>query len=309
MPDPSLWLVPGLLVALGLLGWAAAALDAVLGAAAAGRAAPLRAAAEPLREAARLLVQQRRTTTLPDALLWRLGGAGVLVAAALASVVTPLGSRPVADLTVGLVWWNAFMALLWVAVWLTGWGGNSVHPLVAGYRFVAQALAYEMPLAITLITVGLAASSLRVGAVVEAQRGLWFVVWMPAGFAVYLTCALALSFYGPLSAPVSTDAAGGVAAELSGVDRLVFLAGRYVVLAAAAAFAVPLFLGGDAGPGGPSPWWVLVKTLLVLALLVLARWRLPLVRPDRFEEVGWMVLLPVTLVQSLVVAIVVLARG
>ncbi|MFZ5851522.1 MAG: NADH-quinone oxidoreductase subunit H, partial [Actinomycetota bacterium] len=78
---------------------------------------------------------------------------------------------------------------------------------------------------------------------------------------------------------------------------------------AAAALAVPLFLGGGAGPLLPQGWWVLLKTLAVLGVLVAAKWRLPLVRPDRFEEFGWMVLLPLALVQSLFVAIVVLVRG
>lgn len=288
-----------------LLAYAAAALDGALGAVEAGRPAGQGLGA-PAREAARLLIRQRRTTVAPDALLWRVGGGAVLVVALLASVVTPFGRRSPADLSIGVVWWTAFMSLLWVAVWMTGWGPNSAYPLVAGYRFVAQALAYEMPLAISVISAATAADSLRVGDIVAAQRGLWYAVWMPAAFVVYLVCALAISFWGPLSTPVGSDLAGGVQAELSGVDRLVFLVGRYVVLAAAAAFAVPLYLGGGLGPLLPPELWVLLKTGLVLGLLVLFRWRLPAVRMDRFESFGWVVLLPVALVQSLIVAVVVL---
>jgi NADH-quinone oxidoreductase subunit H len=100
-----------------------------------------------------------------------------------------------------------------------------------------------------------------------------------------------------------------VQAELAGVDRLVFLVGRYLVLAAAAAFAVPLFLGGGAGPLLPDWAWTVLKTLLVLGVLVWARWRLPLVRMDRFEEWSWVVLLPVTLAQLFVVCVVVLVAS
>ncbi len=302
-----LWSVLVLMPAAGAFALFAAALDALLAAAAYGRpVAP--AGAAPLREVARLLVTTRRTTPAPDAPLWRLGSAGVTVAALLASVVTPVGGYAVADLDIGVVWWTALMALLWVLVWLAGWGPNSAYSLVAGYRFIAQALAYEMPLALSVITAALAAGSLRLGAIVTAQQGLWYAAWMPVAFVVYLVCALAISFWGPFGQPVAADLAGGVRAELSGVDRLVFGAGRYVVLAAVAAFAVPLFLGGGLGPLLPAWLWSLLKMLAVLAALVLARWRLPLVRTDRFEELAWMVLIPAVLVQMFVVAVVVLVR-
>jgi NADH-quinone oxidoreductase subunit H len=100
-----------------------------------------------------------------------------------------------------------------------------------------------------------------------------------------------------------------VLAELSGVDRLLVQAGRYALLAAGAAFAVPMFLGGGAGPLLPGWAWVLVKTGALLAVLVWVRRHLPTVRPELFMEVGWVVLLPAVLVQDLVVAVVVAGRG
>ncbi len=196
--------------------------------------------------------------------------------------------------------------VLWAALWLTGWGANSVFGLVGGYRYVVQGLAYELPHMFALITAALGAESLRVGEIVEAQSGLWFAVWMPAAFVIYLISALAMSFWGPFDQPVGRDLSGGVALELSGVDRLVFLGGRYLLLTVSAAMAVPLFLGGGAGPLLPDWLWVLAKTVAVLGVLVWVRSRVPTVRMDRFTEVGWMVLIPVSLVQAFVVAVVVL---
>ena len=56
----------------------------------------------------------------------------------------------------------------------------------------------------------------------------------------------------------------------------------------------------------PPVAWQLVKTLLVLAVMVLLRWRLPLVRAERFEELAWLVLLPAVLLQALVVSVLAL---
>jgi NADH-quinone oxidoreductase subunit H len=176
---------------------------------------------------------------------------------------------------------------------------------VGGYRFVAQGLAYELPHMFALITVALGAGSLRMTGAVQAQQGVWFVVWMPVAFVIYLISALAMAFWGPMSHPLGADIAGGVTAELSGPDRLVFQAGRYALLVVAAAAAVPLFLGGGAGPALPAWVWTAVKTAAVLAVLVWLGHRLPAVRMNRFMQFSWLVLIPASLLQLLVVGIVV----
>ncbi|MFR9802738.1 NADH-quinone oxidoreductase subunit H [Pseudonocardia sp. RS010] len=310
MPPPTealpVWWALLLPVVLIVVGWTAASIDAAVTARAAGRPAGFGA---PAHEVARLLVGQRRRTIAADPVLWRAGPALLPVAAVLAAVVVPLGTRPVADLEIGVVWFNAMEVLAWAAVWMAGWGPNSVLSLVGGYRFVAQGLAYELPHMFAIITAALGAQSLRIGDIVAAQQDLWFVVIMPVAFVVFLVSAASMAFWGPFDAPVAGDLAGGVAAELSGVDRLLFVGGRWLLLTAAAAMAVPLFLGGGAGPLLP-PWlWVALKTVAVLVVLVWARRRFPTIRMDRWTEISWMVLVPLTLAQALVVSVVVLMQG
>lgn len=305
-----LWWVLVLPVLLIVVAAAVVAADTAVDARARGdRAGMLDVAAAPLREGARLLVGQRRRTVAADSVLWRVGGAVLPVAALLAAAVIPLGSRPVADLTDGVVWFNAMEVLAWAAVWMVGWGPDSALGLVGGYRFVAQGLAYELPHMFALITAALAAGSLRVTDIVAAQQDLWFVVIMPVAFVVYLLSAMAMAFWGPFDAAVGRDVAGGAAAELSGVDRLVFSGGRWLLLVVAVAMAVPLFLGGGAGPWLPAWVWVAVKTGVLLAAVLWLRRRLPTVRMDRFTEVSWVVLVPLSIAQALVVALVVLGRG
>lgn len=302
-----LWSVVVLLPGLAVAALATAGLDAALDARSAGRGA-VSAATAPLREVVRLLVQQRRTTIAADSLLWRLGVVVLPVAAVLAALVLPLGFRSVRDLGVGVVWFNAMEVLAWSAVWLVGWGPNSPYGLIGGYRFVAQGLAYELPHMLSLITAALAAETLRVGGIADAQAGLWFVVWMPVAFVLFVLSALAMAFWGPFDHPLSVDVAGGAAAELSGVDRLVFLGGRRLLFVVASAMSVPLFLGGGHGPWLPAWLWTVVKTAAVLALLVGLRRRLPTLRMERYAELAWVVLVPLAILQAFAVALVVLAR-
>ena len=302
MTVPAVWAVLAGVIVLALA-WFAAVVDG------AGSGRGHRAVlSRPLRETARLLRQRRRVTLEADTMLWRIGGSGLVVIAMLMVIVVPLGKWTVFDPPVGVVWFNAMDVCVWALVWLTGWGANAAHSLVGGYRFLAHALGYELPLMFALVGPPIAARSLRVGDVVAAQSGLWFAVWMPVAVVVYGIGVLGFSVWGPFSAAAGGDVAGGVLSELSGIDRLLFSLGRYSLLAAGAAFAVPMFLGGGAGPLLPGWLWVLLKTLAVLTILVLARRRLPVLRPDRFMEVGWLVLLPAALLQVLVVSVVAVWR-
>lgn len=303
MSGAALWAVPLAAALLLLAAAAAAVLDTALDPVRPAGAATL---ARPVAETARLLRQRRRTTVAPDELLWRIGTAGPLVIALLMAVVIPLGGHAVADLSVGLVWFNAADVLVWAAVWLAGWGPNSVFGLVGGYRFLAQALCYELPLMFALTAPALAAHSLAVGDIVAAQHGLWYAVWMPVAFAVFLVSVAGFAVWGPLGYPAGTDIAGGVLAETSGPDRLLLLAGRYALLAAGAAMGTALFLGGGAGPLLPGWLWSALKTLALLAVLLALRRRLPVLRADLIAAAAWVVVLPAVLLQLLIVSLVVI---
>lgn len=170
------------------------------------------------------------------------GCGGLLTIALLMAVVVPFGAEPVADLPVGLVWFNAIDVLLWALWWLTGWSSNGVGGLIGGYRFLAQALAYELPLMFSLTAAGVAAGSLRMSTIVSAQRTGWFVLQMPVAALVFVGSLVTYSTSPPFSQPRGVDAAGGVASELSGVDRWLVIVGRYALLAVGCGMAAALFL-------------------------------------------------------------------
>ncbi|MBP0456060.1 complex I subunit 1 family protein [Streptomyces montanisoli] len=301
----TLLAAPAMLFCLAAL---AVAANSVLDARDAGRSAGPAAAMRPFLALPRALLTQPRRLPAPDVLLWRAGIAIVPVAAVLSTLVIPFGNVAVADLSVGVLWFNAMEVLTWAGLWLAGWGPNAAFSLVGGYRFLALGLAYELPLMFALISAATGAQSLRVGDIAAAQQGLWYAVWMPVAFVVYLAGVLAFGFLGPFAYPTGRDLAGGVLSDASGVEWLLLQAGRWLWLAAGAAMAVPLFLGGGAGPLLPAWAWSLIKTLAVLAVLVVAVRRLPLVRADRYVELAWVVLIPLTIAQTLVPALVDLAR-
>jgi NADH-quinone oxidoreductase subunit H len=287
---------------------AGAGTAAVLDAAVVAGARPARAIALPAIEAARLLRQRRRAVVGSDTPLRTAGCVLPLLVAGLMALVVPFGGPSLLTLSVGVVWFNAADVVLWSAWWLVGWGSNGVFGLVGGYRFLAQAMAYELPLMFSLAAPAVAAGSLSTDAVVAAQHDLWFAVQMPVALVVFLGCAAGFAAWGPFGHPAGADVGGGVGSELSGIDRLLLITGRYAVLAVAAAMGAVLFLGGPDGPVLPGWVWSAVKSVMLLGVLVALR-RLPALPAERIMRAAWLVVLPVTLAQLLVVAIIASAGG
>lgn len=279
-----------------------AVLDRTLGAWVGGRPLSLSdALMGPVRSGALRYLQARSSTERPDPEAWALAPAllGAIAAVALASI--PLGaSFAVADIPEGIVLFGAAMALVMVAVFLHGWSPNSALPLIGGYRFIALALSYEMPLALVLIAAALPAESLSVGAIIRSQAEMWNVVRQPLGLPIYLVPALGLAFWGPLALPDARDLAGGTMGEVSGTARLAWSIARAAVLFAAAAMGAAVFLGGWLGPALPGPVWMALKTLALLIVLLAAGHLIGRVRTERFVVLAWTILIPLALLDVFV---------
>ena len=282
--------------------YAVAVLDRVIGRSVERVPLGLREAfAFPVHAAALLLVQQRCTTERPDAALWAFAPAllGALAVAALVAVpLAPALGQP--DIASGIVYFGAAMAMVMVAVYLHGWSANSLFPLLGAYRFVAQALSYEMPLALVLIAAALPAQSLSVSEIVRSQAGLWNVVRQPLGLPLYLIAGLGLAFWGPLATPDASDLAGGTVSESSGAHYLAWRTARAAVLVSVAAMGAAVFLGGWLGPMLPGALWMAVKTFALLALMIGAGHLFARVRLERFVVVAWVVFIPLALVDVFV---------
>lgn len=264
----------------------------------------------PAQEAALLLLQRPTRTERPDAALWLLAPALLAAVAAGILAAIPIGSGLAAPaIDAGIVYVGALMPLVMVAVFVHGWAANSLFPLVGGYRFVALALSYEMPLVIVLIGAALPAQSLAIDAIVRSQAGLWNVARQPLGLPVYLVASLGLAFRGPLDAPDAADLAGGTSAERSGVDLLLWRAARNAILVAVAALGAAAFLGGSLGPWLPGPVWLTLKTLALIAVLLLVSHLVGRVRLERFVVIAWVVLLPLALVDVFAAGLVALLGG
>lgn len=279
-----------------------AVVDRVLGHATAGTGLRVAdAVGGPVGDGALLLLTRRSTSQRPDSQAWALAPAMLAAMAAVAVAAVPLAEGvAVADVDDGIVLIGAAFALVMVGVYLHGWSPNSPMPLIGGYRFVALALSYEMPLALVLIAAALPAESLSVGAIVASQHDVWNVVRQPLGLPLFLVVGTGLAGWGPLNMADGRDLAGGTTVEASGSARLAWEVARRSVVVAVAVVAAAVFLGGWQGPVLPGWMWMAVKTLAVAVLITGIGHRMARVRLERFVVVAWAVLIPLSLVDVFV---------
>lgn len=274
--------------------WLAAAFDGISLALIAGR--PIRdITGAPLRRAAALLTQQTSVTEHPDLLNWRLAPVLYFLLAALGMSVIPFGPGIVAaDFDASIVLWGACEALTVVVVFLHGWSANSLFPLIGGYRYVAIGLPVMLLSMFVLIAAAIPAESLSVSAIVESQSSIWNVVRQPLGLPLFLMLGLSLTLRGPFNYADSEDLVGGTAAEVSGSQRVMWELARLAMLVSVAAMASAIFLGGHLGPFLPGSLWLMIKTIALLAILVVAGHFFARVPPSHMMTMLWTVLLPLS---------------
>ena len=252
----------------------------------------------PILDASTLLRSESIVPRGADRLLFDSAPVVALAAIALAALVLPLSPGLVAlDPSIGIFYFMVCLGPFVVALMNAGWAANAKTGLLGTFRAAAILLAYEVPFGFAAIGPAMAAESLSTVSIVQAQANLWFVVWQPLGFAIYIVAALMIAVRRPFDiAHADTEVAGGVLAEYSGARLLLWRVVFDSVLIAVAAMGTVLFLGGWHGPVLPRPVWFALKTMVLATLLLGAGRRFPRLRHDQMLAIAWKVLLPASLV-------------
>jgi len=241
----------------------------------------------------------------------------------------------VARLDVGVLFVLAMASLGVYGVILGGWASNNRWSLLGGIRGSAQMISYEIAMGLALVAVVLTYGTLDLPAMVRAQGGGLFsggIFYQPIGFVVLLVAGIAESKRIPFDLPESeSELVSGYFTEYSGSKHLMFMMADFVEVVLVAALVTTLFFGGWQVPwlardGFHFPWGasvalsspvvaVLQVTAFALKLIfftwlqIVVRWTLPRFRYDQLMKLGWKGLLPLSLVNVVVTALVILLWG
>ncbi|MFB6261756.1 MAG: NADH-quinone oxidoreductase subunit H, partial [Thiohalorhabdaceae bacterium] len=165
-----------------------------------------------------------------------------------------------------------------------------------------------------LIGVIMAANSLNISEIVEAQAGgFWQWYWLPLLplFVIYFISGVAETNRLPFDvAEGESEIVAGFHVEYAGMTFALFFLAEYANMILISILTALLFLGGWYSPIPvapftwiPGPVWLLLKTALFLFFFLWLRATFPRFRYDQIMRLGWKVFIPVTLVWIAVVGV------
>jgi len=212
--------------------------------------------------------------------------------------ITP--SWGVADLNIGLLFFLAMGGINVYSVLLGGWSSANKYALIGAMRSSAQTISYEVFMGLSLMGVVAMAGTFNLREIVNAQQDLWYIVPQFLGFCNFLIAGFAVVHRHPFDQPeAEQELADGYHIEYSSMKFGMFFIGEYVGMLLISALVVTLFFGGWHGPFLPPFVWFVLKTSVFLMLFILVRASLPRPRYDRVMTFGWVVCLPLTLINLL----------
>ncbi len=232
----------------------------------------------------------------------------------------------IADVNIGILYLLAITSLGVYGVTLAGWSSNNKYSLLGGLRSSAQLISYELSMGLSIIGVLMISETLRLDQIVHKQAGYfwgWFPAWniflQPVAFIIFLVTAFAETNRLPFDLPeAEPELVGGYHTEYSGLKWGMFMLAEYANMIASSAVITSLFLGGWHFPYielfGLSPFVTsllqilafCVKVSIVVLVFIVIRWTLPRFRYDQLMNLGWKVMLPISLVNVLVTGLVML---
>ncbi|HEV3232573.1 MAG TPA: NADH-quinone oxidoreductase subunit NuoH [Candidatus Dormibacteraeota bacterium] len=274
---------------------------------------------QPLADVVKLLTKEDVRPMGRDNLLYLVAPAIMVVAAVGAFAVIPVAptfhvlgrdvTGYVTNLNVGLLYVFAVAGMSVYGIVLGGYASNSKYSLLGAMRSAAQIISYEMALGFSLVGAFIIAGDVNLGAIVGAQGHYWFVLLQPLGFAIYLVAATAEVNRAPFDLPeAEQELVAGYLTEYSGLKWGLYFLGEYINMVTVSAIAATVFLGGWQGPVLPGFMWFLLKVGAIIFVLFWLRATLPRLRYDRLMALGWKVLLPLSLLNIAITAVVVVLR-
>jgi NADH-quinone oxidoreductase subunit H len=216
------------------------------------------------------------------------------------------------DVSIGPLYVFALAGISFYGIMLGGWASGSKYSFLGAMRGAAQLISYEVSQGLALVGVIMTAGTLSLTGIVNAQRGMWYIVPQIVGFLIFMVASFAETNRAPFDL-VEADAelVAGYFTEYGGTGFVAFLFSEYVNMMVVSGIATTVFLGGWMLPFGiHPPGWVdpivvFAKMMIFMTIFIWIRATLPRLRYDQLMSFGWKVLLPLATLNLLVTACIV----
>ena len=266
-----------------------------------------------------------------DKFLFKIAPLIVLSSTFLLVAVVPFGPDAwFTDFEAGVFYMLAVSSVSVLGILIAGWSSANKYSLLGGLRAAGQLVAYELPMVLAVVGVVIQAGTMNLQKIVVAQNtgsifgfdgiGNPYVLTQFVGFLVFMIAVQAELTQTPFDMPIAeSELVSGYMTEYSGFRFLIFFIGEFATAGVFSMIASILFLGGWAVPFNWFGWtslgdmdnWMNVggplilftKMIVVVFFVMWVRFSYPRFREDQLQGFAWKVLIPVSLVNIMVTAI------
>ena len=266
-----------------------------------------------------------------DKRIFRMAPVIVLMSTFLLVAVVPFGPDAwFTNFETGVFYALAVSSISVLGILMAGWSSANKYSLLGGLRAAGQLIAYELPMVLAVMGVVIQAGTMNLQQIVLAQNagsifgndivGNPYVLTQFVGFVVFMIAVQAELTQAPFDMPIAeSELVSGYMTEYSGFRFLIFFIGEFATAGVFAMIASTLFLGGWGVPFSWFGWttmdsvdnWmnvagpliVFTKMMVLVFLIMWIRFSYPRFREDQLQRFAWKVLIPISLANIMVTAV------
>ena len=251
--------------------------------------------------------------------LFIIGPCIAMLTACMTGVVVPWGnsltingteySLQIADINIGVLYVFGVVSIGVYGIMIGGWASNNKFSLLGALRASAQMISYEVAMGLAIIALIMTTGTISLKEITEQQsHGLWNIVYQPLGFLIFLICAFAETNRAPFDLPeCETELVGGYHTEYSSMKLGFYLFAEYINMFISSAIISTLYFGGynfpfmhDLGLSHNAITilgvvFLFAKIFFFIFFFMWIRWTVPRFRYDQLMNLGWKILIPLSL--------------
>ena len=287
---------------------------------------------QPLADGMKLFAKEEFEPNTPNKFLFVVGPAIAMSTALMTSAVIPWGDKfhlfgrdiylQATDIDVSLLYILGVVSLGVYGIMSGGWASNNKFSLMGAVRAASQMVSYEVAMGLSLIALLMMTGTLSLKEISVQQAGWhWNVLYQPLSFLIFLICAFAETNRTPFDlAECERELIGGYHTEYSSMKMGFYLFAEYANMFISSTVLAVLFFGGYNYPGmgwAVEHWGVNIANVLGIMVLftkicgfifffMWIRWTIPRFRYDQLMNLGWKILIPLSIINIIIVGIVLL---
>lgn len=288
---------------------------------------------QPLADGMKLFAKEEFEPNTPNRFLFFVGPAIAMSTALMTSAVIPWGDKleifgrtvvlQATDIDVSLLYIFGVVSVGVYGIMIGGWASNNKFSLMGAVRAASQMVSYEVAMGLSIIALLMMTGTLSLKEISLQQQGMnWNVFYQPVGFLIFLICAFAETNRTPFDlAECESELIGGYHTEYSSMKMGFYLFAEYANMFISSAILAILYFGGYNYPGmswAVENWGVNIANVIGIIVLFIKicgfiffymwiRWTIPRFRYDQLMNLGWKILIPLSIINIVITGICILA--